>query len=568
METTGEKRRGNFITGTVGAFLGSLIGVICIVLVGQLGYMASVSGLVMAVCAIKGYELLGGGLSKKGAAVSAVLVLVMTYFANQLDWAISVAEVYEAGVIESFRTIGYLLEIGYIEGTAYWGNLVMLYLFTLLGAVPAIIGGLRDNHPPVIPPRQAGEEEAGVVRQIEVYSAQKGWLTRVRVSAIVSIFLPLFATMALLVFSVRAENQVIAPLSALLSVLVVFCLAIPSLVLCQADDTLLVRDANRNLWKISLSRFNLMDTYRFTTKIGTVRALRWGSFTGEEQERAKSAILRAISDLSSGQLLPGSMLSRMVIPLSGLELVREDKWRWKTTYEVSNGRKKLTIPKVYQNFRPTAEAESASGPLPFHWGLTLAAVACVLVFAFGGGVLSYALDGGFQTVAGPVDYTPSGVTRHEAGSVYYEMDNDFSRQDDNSFIDETTGAVYVVTAADGVSEDDALTRLMQPISEHRMDSDFESFQFDYLDADWDSLTIRSGERCRYNLLSVYFKDGRAIHTGVILSDDGTLFVVEASHDAKKDEEAVKGATRFILESANMAQAADIPTDGSKVKITL
>ena len=63
-----QKKRENVPAGIVGAFLGSLIGVACAVLIGQLGYVASVSGLVMAVCALKGYELLGGSLTKKGGA--------------------------------------------------------------------------------------------------------------------------------------------------------------------------------------------------------------------------------------------------------------------------------------------------------------------------------------------------------------------------------------------------------------------------------------------------------------------------------------------------------------------
>lgn len=56
-----EETRDNVVAGAVGAFLGSLIGVACIVLVNQLGYVASICGLVMAVCCLKGYALLGGG---------------------------------------------------------------------------------------------------------------------------------------------------------------------------------------------------------------------------------------------------------------------------------------------------------------------------------------------------------------------------------------------------------------------------------------------------------------------------------------------------------------------------
>ena len=60
MEEQRKKRQENIVAGVVGAFLGTLLGVVCTVVIGQLGYVASVSGLIMAVGALKGYELLGG----------------------------------------------------------------------------------------------------------------------------------------------------------------------------------------------------------------------------------------------------------------------------------------------------------------------------------------------------------------------------------------------------------------------------------------------------------------------------------------------------------------------------
>ena len=63
MEEQQKKRPENIPAGIVGAFLGTLLGVVCTVVIGQLGYVASVSGLIMAVGALKGYELLGGRLS-------------------------------------------------------------------------------------------------------------------------------------------------------------------------------------------------------------------------------------------------------------------------------------------------------------------------------------------------------------------------------------------------------------------------------------------------------------------------------------------------------------------------
>ena len=54
------------VGGILGAFLGTLIGAICIVLVNQFGYIASISGVVMGVCALKGYQILGKKMSLKG----------------------------------------------------------------------------------------------------------------------------------------------------------------------------------------------------------------------------------------------------------------------------------------------------------------------------------------------------------------------------------------------------------------------------------------------------------------------------------------------------------------------
>ena len=58
--------------GIVGALIGSLIGAVVIVIVGQLGYVAAVSGLVMAICTLKGYEMLGKKLGTPGIIISCV----------------------------------------------------------------------------------------------------------------------------------------------------------------------------------------------------------------------------------------------------------------------------------------------------------------------------------------------------------------------------------------------------------------------------------------------------------------------------------------------------------------
>ena len=128
--------------GTVGALLGSLVGGVVIILVGQLGYVASISGVVMAVAALKGYMLLGGRLTKKGVAIASVLMVVVTFLAHSLGLAISVASELGVGVFETWRWLPQLLVLADAV-TDYWVELAMLYLFTLLGAVPTVISTMR-----------------------------------------------------------------------------------------------------------------------------------------------------------------------------------------------------------------------------------------------------------------------------------------------------------------------------------------------------------------------------------------------------------------------------------------
>ena len=69
-----DHQKESILAGTVGAFLGSLIGGIVTLVIAQLGYVAVVSGIVMGVCTVKGYELLGKKLSKVGIAISVVFM--------------------------------------------------------------------------------------------------------------------------------------------------------------------------------------------------------------------------------------------------------------------------------------------------------------------------------------------------------------------------------------------------------------------------------------------------------------------------------------------------------------
>ncbi|MCM1065843.1 MAG: FUSC family protein [Eubacterium sp.] len=147
---TMKPKKENVVGGIVGAVLGSLLGVLCIVLLSQLGYVAALSGVVMAIGVLKGYELLGGRLTKKGIVICVVVMLLMTYLGDRLDWALLLYREgggAEAGfnVFECYRLVPWAISEQMIGMTAYIGNMLFLYLFVLLGAVPTIRSRVREK---------------------------------------------------------------------------------------------------------------------------------------------------------------------------------------------------------------------------------------------------------------------------------------------------------------------------------------------------------------------------------------------------------------------------------------
>lgn len=144
--TMGENsKKENLAGGIVGALLGSLIGVASIILLSRMGYVAALSGVIMAVCALKGYELLGGKLSKKGIVISAVIMILMTYVGDRLDWAVLIAGDLEVDIFYGYRLVPLLLSEEIIDVTSYVLNLVLVYIFVILGAVPTIRNTLHKN---------------------------------------------------------------------------------------------------------------------------------------------------------------------------------------------------------------------------------------------------------------------------------------------------------------------------------------------------------------------------------------------------------------------------------------
>lgn len=143
-----KSQKSNLIAGLVGAFLGSLIGVVLWVIIGKLGYISGIAGLVMGICTMKGYELLGKHLDKKGVIFCIIMMVVMVFIANKLTWSLSAyseLKDYEWTFGEVFRNLGYILSESGLMGS-FLTDLGIGYLLTALASFSAIRNAFRASN--------------------------------------------------------------------------------------------------------------------------------------------------------------------------------------------------------------------------------------------------------------------------------------------------------------------------------------------------------------------------------------------------------------------------------------
>ncbi len=135
----------NVAAGVVGALGGALLGAVAVVIFSRLGFVSAISGLIAAICSLKGYELLAKKMSVKGAVIACVAMLILIYVGHQADWAIVVAKYFEVDFFTAFRAIPMLIKEEAIELGAYLKGLLMVYLFALIGAVPTVINTMKGQ---------------------------------------------------------------------------------------------------------------------------------------------------------------------------------------------------------------------------------------------------------------------------------------------------------------------------------------------------------------------------------------------------------------------------------------
>lgn len=138
-----ETKQENMLAGILGALIGGVIGGAAIVLVGQLGLISAISGVILAFCTLKGYELLGKKLSKQGILVCIVIMLAVPYLADRISWALVIMKEFEWLFGDAFLYVHEVVTEFELEAN-YWKDLLFVYAFTALGAFTMIKQTLKQ----------------------------------------------------------------------------------------------------------------------------------------------------------------------------------------------------------------------------------------------------------------------------------------------------------------------------------------------------------------------------------------------------------------------------------------
>ena len=134
----------NVLLGSVGAFIGAIIGGAVTLFIARLGYVAFYAGFILGICVVKGYEILGKKFSKLGAVISSILLLVTVVLVHQFDYALEAVKQLGLDFSDGFDLINSLV----LNGEApekYFFNFFMLAVFTIIGGGVAIGSALSTQ---------------------------------------------------------------------------------------------------------------------------------------------------------------------------------------------------------------------------------------------------------------------------------------------------------------------------------------------------------------------------------------------------------------------------------------
>lgn len=139
--------KANFPKGLLGAFLGSLVGVVLWVVIYQLGYIAGIAGAAMVIFAFRGFKMFGKELTFAGVICSILISFMMIPFSVYLSWSIDLFSYLGEGITfsECFGSLIYFMLDNDEIFRGMIGEMVMGYFLYLIAAVSTIVKTIKSS---------------------------------------------------------------------------------------------------------------------------------------------------------------------------------------------------------------------------------------------------------------------------------------------------------------------------------------------------------------------------------------------------------------------------------------
>lgn len=138
----------NIVGGIVGSFIGALVGSIIWIIIYQMGYIAAIAGMAIAVCSIVGYEKFGGKLDIVGIIITSLITIVAVYLAQHISFAIEIYDAYKYDgftFVSSLQSVPVFLDDPSVS-SVFWGDLAKGYILTIAGSASYIYRSYKDKN--------------------------------------------------------------------------------------------------------------------------------------------------------------------------------------------------------------------------------------------------------------------------------------------------------------------------------------------------------------------------------------------------------------------------------------
>ncbi|MDO5560404.1 MAG: hypothetical protein Q4F95_12505 [Oscillospiraceae bacterium] len=126
----------HIITGAFGAIIGTIPGLILWLLLSKIGFLSSLSSVLMIVGVILGYGKFNKDIGKKGAVVCLIVSVIMIYAATHLSWSFKVHSAAKGAASLKFCIVNLRVILKAAGLTVkFYGSLAMGYLISIVALV-------------------------------------------------------------------------------------------------------------------------------------------------------------------------------------------------------------------------------------------------------------------------------------------------------------------------------------------------------------------------------------------------------------------------------------------------